>query len=68
MARIGDRVTFRPHAEHEHLNAHPELVAIVGQLHAGGTADLFVLVPNKEPIWADGVPEGFGPYTFSDPR
>ena len=65
MASLGDTVIFRPHAEHGHLVDYPELAAIVGALHADGTASLFVMVPNKEGAWMDAVPEGTGDYSFS---
>lgn len=47
---------------------HPEMrsfAAIVGNVNIDGTCDLQLLVPNKEPRWADAVPEGTGPGTFA---
>lgn len=64
MAIVGDRVHYTPHAEHAHLADYPALAATVGRVHEDGSADLFVLVPNKEPHWQDAVPEGEGPHTF----
>lgn len=59
MARyLGEVVHFTPHDQHTHLAGQPEYAAIVGRVYPDGSADLFVLVPNKEAHWQDAVPEG----------
>lgn len=66
MAQVGNAVIYTPHAGYDHLTdyAGQGLAATIGRMHADGTADLFVLVPNKEAHWQDAVPEGTGPHTW----
>lgn len=64
-------VIYHPHAEHEHLAdfADTGLAAIVGRVYPDGTADLFIMPPNKEPYWQDKVPYGDGePQSFHEMR
>lgn len=79
MAHLGDTVIFRAarNAFTETLKGkdrlrgshfHPEMTefaGIVGRVHADGSADLQILVPNQPTRWVDAVPEGHGPGTFS---
>lgn len=58
MARyLGEVVHYTPHPEHTHLTQ-PEYAAVVGRVHPDGTADLAVMVPNRELMWVDKVPVG----------
>ena len=59
MARyLGETVHYTPHRDFTHLGPQKEFAAIVGAVHPDGSADLFVLVPNRAPFWADRVPVG----------
>jgi hypothetical protein len=59
MARyLGEIVHYTPHREHAHMQKQPEYAAVVGRVYPDGSADLAVLVPNKELVWHDRVPIG----------
>jgi hypothetical protein len=59
MARyLGETVHYTPHRLHTHLHDQPEYAAVVGRVYPDGSADLAVLVPNREVTWMDKVPEG----------
>lgn len=67
MVKVSDTVVYTPHAEHFHLHDHggQGLAAIVGRVYPDGSADLFVLVPGKEPHWQDKVPPYGDHHSFS---
>ena len=66
MTKVASIVTFQPHEDHDHLADFATLAAIVGAVNPDGSASLFALVPNREPVWMDNVPPGTGSYTFSE--
>lgn len=62
-------VTQGPNAgEHEGSVHHQHLrtfAATVGRIHPDGTADLHILIPNKDAKWVERVPFGEGHGTFA---
>ena len=79
MAKLGDRVLYAVHDGHKTETVkgdkklagsvhHPELTefaGLVGRLHADGSCDIAILVPNGELKWVDGVTEGTGAHQFT---
>lgn len=51
----GDKVETVGSIHHHEITI---FAGTVGRVHASGSADIMILVPNKEPKWCDAVHEG----------